>query len=67
MSIYSKIESYINKYPTKVRVYLSSIVALILLINTQDIFGDDYIMILFIFVLAPIVIYLFTVLIFKKE
>ena len=67
MSLYKKLETLLNKYPSKIRVYLSSIFLLIMMVQLQDVLTEDMTMMFGLFVIAPIVIYYFTVLIFKKE
>ena len=67
MNTYKKIELFVNRYPTKVRIYLSTLFMVIMLIQLKDILEDDVVTILSIFVIAPITIYYFTVLIFGKE
>jgi len=68
MSLYNKTETYINKYPTKIRVYLSAVFSLALLYNVQEILPEELYQVMIIgFVLAPLLIYWFTVLIFKQE
>ena len=66
--IYRNIKAYINKYPAKVQIYLSAIFSLILLYNVQEIIPQELYQIMILgFVLAPLMIYWFTVLIFKQE
>ena len=67
MNLYKKLELLLNKYPTKIRVYLSTIFLLVMMIQLQDILSEEMTIMFAIFVIAPIIIYYFTVLIFKKE
>jgi hypothetical protein len=66
MNFYRKIEIFINKYPTKTRVYISSIFALMIIYKLKDtnIFTSNIAVYLFVF--APIIIYYFVTIIFNK-
>ncbi|RLA84429.1 MAG: hypothetical protein DRG78_01525 [Epsilonproteobacteria bacterium] len=66
--LYNKTEIYMTKYPTKIRVYLSVVFTLILLYNIKEALPQELYQVMIIgFVLAPLLIYWFTLLIFKKE
>ena len=67
MNLYKKIELLLNKYPTKIKVYISSIVLLSLMILLQDVLTSTMTNIFIIAILSPIIIYYCTVLIFGKE
>lgn len=68
MNLYTKLENYTNKNQTKLRIYISSVFALILLYNIQEMLSDEiYTIMLVAFVLAPIVIYYIVTLIFPTK
>lgn len=68
MNLYQKLETYLNEYPTKVRIYISSVFALVMLYNTEEMLSPEfYTFMLIAFVLAPLVIYYFTTLIFPTK
>lgn len=68
MNMYKKPETYLSKYPAKVRIYLSSLFALVMLYNIGEMLSPEfYTIMLIVFVLAPIVIYYFTTLIFPTK
>ena len=66
MNLYTKLEKFINKCPTKIRVYLSSIFLLILMYQIKDANIITNELVMYLFVLAPIAIYYFVTLIFNK-
>lgn len=66
MSIYKRIESKLNEQPTKTKVYLSSIILLIVMIYLKDILTYDETLIISFLVVVPIVAYYLTFLILRK-
>ncbi|RLA83684.1 MAG: hypothetical protein DRG78_03660 [Epsilonproteobacteria bacterium] len=65
---YIRIETYINKYPTKIRVYLSVVFTLAFLYNIKEALPQELYQVMIIgFVLAPLLIYWFTILVFKEK
>ena len=66
MNLYSKLENLINKYPTKTRIYLSTIFMLFLMYQIKDTNIITSTIAIYLFVLSPIIIYYFVTLIFNK-
>jgi hypothetical protein len=66
MNLYSKLENFINKYPTKIRVYLSTIFMLFLMYQIKDTNIITSEIAIYLYVLAPIIIYYFVTLIFNN-
>lgn len=63
-----KLENFIKNDPTRVRVYLATIFMIIMLYSIKDIpIFQDYMALLGIFVLTPMLIYLFVKYIFYKN
>jgi Ca2+/Na+ antiporter len=69
MKLYAIIENYIKKNPTKIRVYLSFVLALLLLLNVKETIHEEhvYTFLLIAFVLLPIAIYLFVSYLYPKD
>jgi hypothetical protein len=69
MNLYNKIEDYVQRYPTKIRVYLSVVFALVIMLNVKDMIDDElfYNVLLIAFTIVPIAIYYFVSWIFPKE
>lgn len=64
----TKLNSFIKNDPTRVRVYLATIFMVIMLYSVKDIpIFQDYMSLMGIFVLTPLVIYLFVKYIFYKK
>ena len=63
----NQLTQYIIENPAKVRLYLSLIFSIIMIYIFEDILVGDSKVFIFLFLIAPIVIYLITVYIFKKK
>lgn len=67
MNLYTKIELFLNKFPTIIGIYLSSIFLLIIMVLLQDILDENMTFIFAIFIISSIIIYYFTILSLGKE
>ena len=63
----NKIIQYMTEYPARVRLYLSLVFSIIMIYVFEDMLVGDSKIFIYLFLVAPVVIYIITVYIFKKQ